>query len=64
MDEKVVMPHVVMRCVRRCDYDTNVNVESPPYAWADIIHDGVDLDDEKQLKMFETCVSSNPEIRA
>jgi hypothetical protein len=45
MYERAVVPHVAMRCVRRCDYDTNVNAESPAYAWPDILHDGVDLND-------------------
>jgi hypothetical protein len=31
-------------------------------AWPDTIHDGVELDDGMQLHMFETYVSSNPEI--
>jgi hypothetical protein len=52
--ERVVMPNVVMRCVHRCDYDTNVNAESPAYAWLDAIHDGVQFDDAMQLQMFET----------
>jgi hypothetical protein len=41
-----------------------VNAESPTYAWPDAIVDGVELNDEKQLQMFETYVSSNPDIRA
>jgi hypothetical protein len=41
-----------------------VNAESPAYAWPDAVLDGVELNDEKQLQMFETHVSSNPEIRA
>jgi hypothetical protein len=40
-----------------------VVAESPAYAWQDRIHDGVELDDAMQLQMFETYVSSNPEIR-
>jgi hypothetical protein len=60
----VMMPHVVMRCVHRYDYDTNANAESPTYTWPDAIHDGVVLDDEKQLQMSEACVSTNPEICA
>jgi hypothetical protein len=46
--------------VHRCDYDPNANAES----WPDAIHDGVELDDAMQLQMFETYVSTNPEIRA
>jgi hypothetical protein len=58
------MPHVVIRFVHRCDSDTNANTESPAYAWPDLIHKGVELDDAMQLQMFETYVSSNSEIRA
>jgi hypothetical protein len=62
--ERVMLPHVVMRCVHRNDYDTTANAESPTYAWPDAIHDGVVLDDEKSLQMFETYVSTNPELCA
>jgi hypothetical protein len=64
MYERVMMPHVVMRCVHRCDYDTNANAESPTCTWPDAIHDGVVLDDEKRLQMFDACVSTNPHMIA
>jgi hypothetical protein len=64
MYEKATMKHEPMRCVLRSDYDTNANAESPAYAWPDAIVDGVALHDAMQLQMFETFVSSNPQICA
>jgi hypothetical protein len=59
MYERVMLPNVVMQCVHRHDYDTNMNAESPECAWPDATHDSVVLDDEKQ---FETYVYTNPEF--
>jgi hypothetical protein len=64
MDEKVLMKHAPMRYVRRCNYDAKANAENPAFAWPDAIVDGVVLHDAMQLQMFETFVSSNPQICA
>jgi hypothetical protein len=62
--ECVVVPNVPLKCVMRVRYDTKQNKEGPDCTWPDAIYDGVVLNDEMSLQMFEQYVSTNPQIRA